>query len=49
MDASNDVFKRDVTLIFKRGFQGLDGTGKEIYTKLTTGDIVLDKDRFDQQ
>ena len=35
-------------LDIKRGFQGLDDNGKEIYTKLTTGDIVLNKDRFDQ-
>lgn len=47
-DLSGNVLNRDMTTDAKRGFQGLDSTGKEIYTKLTTGDIVLDKDRFDQ-
>lgn len=45
---ADDVLKIDSSLDAKRGFAGLDSSGKEIYRKLTTADIVLDKDRFDQ-
>lgn len=44
----DDIMYRDIVVDAKRGFQGLDATGNEIYSRLTTGDIVLDSKRFEQ-
>ena len=51
-DYADRVLNRDKTIDAKRGFLGMDidddGNEKEIYMKLTTGDVVLDKKRLDQ-
>lgn len=44
----NIVANRERNLDLIRGFRGLDKDGKEIYTKLTSADIVLDQKRMDQ-
>lgn len=46
-DVMQSLAVKDLVTDAKRGYQGLDADGKEIYTKLTTGDIVLNQKRLD--
>lgn len=54
LDADTDenivgrIQNREMNRDALRGFNGLDDEGKEIYTKLTTADIVIDSKRMDQ-
>lgn len=45
-NALQDLKAQDMKDI-ARGYRGLDSEGKEIYDKITTADIVLDRKRFD--
>jgi len=48
LGARDRMINRDMNNDIKRGFIGVDDSGNEIYTKLSTADIVIDKRRMDQ-
>lgn len=47
-DQSLAVLNRNITRDAKRGFQGVDADGVEIYRELSTADIVINGDYMDQ-